>query len=70
LYARRGYRFWLSLVMFDRRVAELYAARVCGSMVLADRPASLGGAFVRHALAAPLRLRRLSVAARGLVTAV
>ena len=67
IYARRGYSFWLSLVMFDRRVAELYAARVCGSTVLADQPAPLCAALARHALAAPLRLRRLARAARGLV---
>ncbi|HEX2659070.1 MAG TPA: FAD-dependent monooxygenase, partial [Polyangia bacterium] len=66
IYARRGYSFWLSLVMFDRRVAELYAARVCGSTVLADRPATLYAALARHALAAPARLRRLSRAARAL----
>lgn len=60
LYARGGYRFWLSLVMFDRRVAELYAARVCGSMVLADNKRRLGTALARHAITAPLRLRRLT----------
>ena len=68
LYGRGDarYRFWLSLVMFDRRMTELYAARVCGSTVLADRPIQLGAAFARHAVAAPLRLRRLSRAARAL----
>ena len=68
LYGRGddSYRFWLSLVMFDRRMTELYAARVCGSTVLADRPIQLGAAFARHAVAAPLRLRRLSRAARAL----
>lgn len=70
LYGGGGdrYRFWLSLVMFDRRVTELYAARVCGSTVLADRPVQLGVALARHAVVAPLRLRRLSRAARGLAT--
>ncbi|HEY8922938.1 MAG TPA: FAD-dependent monooxygenase [Polyangia bacterium] len=60
--ARGGHRFWLSLVMFDRRVADLYAARVCGSMVLADNKRRLGAALVRHALAAPVRLRRMAAA--------
>lgn len=71
LYGRADdrYRFWLSLVMFDRRMTELYAARVCGSTVLADRPVQLGAAFARHAVAAPLRLRRLTRAARVLATA-
>ena len=70
LYGRDDgrYRFWLSLVMFDQRMTELYAARVCGSTVLADRPMQLGAAFARHAVAAPLRLRRLSRAARVLST--
>jgi flavin-dependent dehydrogenase len=69
LYGRGDarYRFWLSLVMFDRRMTELYAARVCGATVLADRPVQLGAALARHALVAPLRLRRLSRAARVLV---
>ena len=66
LYGGEHYRFWLSLVMFDRGMTELYAARVCGSTVLADRPLKLGAAFARHALIAPLRLRRLSRAARVL----
>jgi len=66
LYGGERYRFWLSLVMFDRRMTELYAARVCGSTVLADRPLRLGAALARHALTAPLRLRRLSRAARVL----
>ena len=71
LYGRADdrYRFWLSLVMFDRRMTHLYAARVCGSTVLADRPVQLGAAFARHAVAAPLRLRRLTRAARVLATA-
>lgn len=65
LYAREGYRFWLSLVMFDRKVADLYAARVCGSTVLADHKVQLGVALARHALAAPLRLRRIARATRA-----
>jgi flavin-dependent dehydrogenase len=65
LYGGDRYRFWLSLVVFDRRMAELYAARVCGSVVLADRPVQLGVALARHAVIAPLRLRRLARAARG-----
>jgi len=71
LYGRADdrYRFWLSLVMFDRRMTRLYAARVCGSTVLADRPVQLGAAFARHAVTAPLRLRRLSRAARVLAAA-
>ena len=64
LYARDGYRFWLSLVIFDRRMADLYAARVCGSVVLADHKGRLGAALARHAVAAPLRLRKMGRLAR------
>lgn len=60
LYARDGFRFWLSLVLFDARVRSMYAARVCGSSVLSDRSASLWTALVRHVVAAPLRLRRMA----------
>ena len=59
LYAPRASRLWLSLILFDRRVQELYAARVSGSEVLADRKAALLGALARHALAAPVRLARM-----------
>jgi flavin-dependent dehydrogenase len=61
LYSARGNRLWLSLVVFDRRVQEMYAARVSGSMVLADRGGQLLGALARHAISAPSRLRRLSL---------
>jgi flavin-dependent dehydrogenase len=60
LYAREGFRFWLSLVLFDARVRSMYAARVCGSSVLSDRALSLWGALARHVVAAPLRLRRMA----------
>jgi flavin-dependent dehydrogenase len=63
LYAPGGYRFWLSLVMFDAPMRALYAARVCGSAVLADKGPALLGALARHAVTAPLRLRRLARAA-------
>jgi flavin-dependent dehydrogenase len=59
LYARHGFSLWLSLILFDRRVQELYAARVSGSAVLADRKAALMGALGRHVFAAPARLAML-----------
>ncbi|MBC8132764.1 MAG: FAD-dependent monooxygenase [Deltaproteobacteria bacterium] len=65
LYGERGFRFWLSLVMFDRRVLDLYASRVCGSEVLADKTGTLLAALARHTFAAPLRLRRLKQAQKG-----
>lgn len=60
LYARRAFRYWLPLVLFDARVRALYAARVCGSLVLADRLGALLAAFLRHLCAAPFRMRRLA----------
>jgi flavin-dependent dehydrogenase len=62
LYAPRAFRYWLSLVMFDRRLQELYAARVSGSQVLADHKGALVGALARHAFAAPARLIRMQTA--------
>ena len=51
LYAPRAFKLWLSLILFDRRVQELYAARVSGSEVLADRKRALVAALARHVLA-------------------
>jgi flavin-dependent dehydrogenase len=59
LYAPRTFKLWLSLILFDRRVQELYAARVSGSEVLADRSGALLAALARHAVSAPARLVRL-----------
>ena len=66
LYARDGFAFWLSLVLFDARMRSLYAARVCGSSVLSDQPLSLWAAFARHLVAAPFRLRRMTRARAAL----
>ncbi|HVV53479.1 MAG TPA: FAD-dependent monooxygenase [Polyangia bacterium] len=65
LYAPRAFRYWLSLILFDRRVQELYAARVSGSEVLADRKRALLGALARHAVAAPVRLARMHAGGRA-----
>ncbi len=62
LYAPRAANLWLSLILFDRRVQQLYAARVSGSEVLADRGGALLGALVRHAVRAPSRMARLRAA--------
>ena len=48
LYACPDFRASLSLVMFDRTVRQLYAARVSGDIVLADRKPTLLGALGRH----------------------
>jgi flavin-dependent dehydrogenase len=62
LYAPRAFRLWLSLILFDERMQKLYAARVSGSEILADRKGALLGALGRHALLAPRRLRALGAA--------
>jgi flavin-dependent dehydrogenase len=62
LYAPRAFGLWLSLIMFDERMQQLYAARVSGSEVLADRKRELLAALGRHALHARRRMRALATA--------
>jgi flavin-dependent dehydrogenase len=59
LYAGRDYRSWLGLMLFDPRMLSLYAARVSGSEVLADRKLALLGALGRHLLHGRRRRRML-----------
>ncbi len=60
LYQRGpGWQRWMSLVLFDPDVLEMYAARVAGSEVLADQKLRLWSALVRHAGLAWSRRRRL-----------
>jgi flavin-dependent dehydrogenase len=63
LYQRGpGWRDWLALVLFDRDVLDMYAARVSGSQVLADQKLRLFRALGRHALSRRRRLRELAAA--------
>jgi geranylgeranyl reductase family protein len=48
LYGGTGWRRWLPLVLCDDRMLDLYAARVCGSLVLADHKRELVRALMRH----------------------
>jgi flavin-dependent dehydrogenase len=48
LYTGEGWRRWLPLVLCDDRMLDLYAARVCGSLVLADHKRELVKALARH----------------------
>ncbi|HET6148296.1 MAG TPA: NAD(P)/FAD-dependent oxidoreductase [Polyangia bacterium] len=64
LYPPSGFSLALSMVLFDAGVRELYAARVSGSAVLADKKPALVSALARHAVAATFRLRRLAHAER------
>ncbi|HVZ74817.1 MAG TPA: FAD-dependent monooxygenase [Polyangia bacterium] len=60
LYAPRAFPIWLSLILFDERMQQLYAARVSGSEVLADKKRELLAALGRHLVLAPKRMRALS----------
>jgi menaquinone-9 beta-reductase len=60
LYGSRGYHAWLGLVLYDRRMLELYAARVSGSEVLADRKLALVGTLARHLVLGRGRAQRLA----------
>lgn len=59
LYDGDAYRRWLSLMLFDEKLLQLYADRVAGTLVLADQNAALLGAFFRHVGAWRSRRRRL-----------
>jgi menaquinone-9 beta-reductase len=65
LYGGSGgrWRSWLSLVLYDPQVLELYAARVAGGLVLADHKLRLFGALFRHA--GQWRARRRMLATAG-----
>ena len=63
LYTPGAFALWLSLIMFDERMQRLYAARVSGSEVLADRKRELLAALGRHLLRARARMRALGTAA-------
>jgi len=60
LYTPRAFGLWLSLIMFDTRMQALYAARVSGSEVLADKKRELLAALGRHLVTARQRMRALA----------
>jgi flavin-dependent dehydrogenase len=59
LYRSRFWPSWLSLVLFDPDVLELYAARVAGGLVLADQKRRLWRALARHVFKLPARRHEL-----------
>ncbi len=65
LMYRHDWRQWLSLVLLDERMLELYAARVSGSLVLADHKRELVFALGRHVVRGRERRRALAAAAAG-----
>ncbi len=62
LYGGQGWKRWLPLVLCDSRMLDLYAARVCGSLVLADHKRGLVAALMRHLAHARSRNRALDAA--------
>ncbi len=62
LYGGRHWQRWLSLVLYDPQVIEMYAARVDGSQILADQKLRLYGALFRHLLRSRSRRRALELA--------
>src|SRR5581483_10781416 len=48
LYGTKSWRRWLAFVLTDERMLDLYAARVCGSVILADRKRELVLALLRQ----------------------
>jgi geranylgeranyl reductase family protein len=63
LYGSSAWRRWLSLVLYDDRMLELYAARVSGSLVLADHKRELLAALLRHLTQTGSRRKLLASAA-------
>jgi flavin-dependent dehydrogenase len=65
LYDGSDYRRWLALVLLDTEMLELYAARVSGTLVLADHKRYLAAALGRHLWHGRARYRQLDAAAEG-----
>lgn len=59
LYGTKRWRDWLSLVLLDEKVLEMYARRVDGTEILADQKLRLYGALCRHSFVRGRRLRAL-----------
>ena len=57
-----GWRRWLSLVLFDEKMLELYARRVCGTLILADHKPAMLSVLARHLALGRSRRRRLEAA--------
>ncbi len=65
LYRSKNWERWLSLVLYDPQVLEMYASRVDGSQILADQKLRLYKALIRHALRARRRRQQLRLAGAG-----
>ncbi|HEX2569544.1 MAG TPA: FAD-dependent monooxygenase [Polyangia bacterium] len=62
LYDGDDYRRWLALVLLDAKMLEFYAARVSGTLVLADHKRYLMAALGRHLWHGRARYRQLEEA--------
>lgn len=58
----QAWRRWLGMVLFDEALLNLYAARVAGTLVLAEQRLRLLGVLFRHALRAGDRAAQLQAA--------
>jgi flavin-dependent dehydrogenase len=67
LYRSKRWQSWLSLVLYDPDVLEMYAARVSGSEILADQKGRLWRALAKHLWR--MRGRRRKLIAAGNVPA-
>ncbi len=56
----RWWKEWLALILLDRKVLQLYAGRVDGTEILADRKWSLGWAYLGHFFKRRRRLKELA----------
>lgn len=61
-HAIGGWGRWLGMVLFDEELLDLYAARVAGTLVLAEHRARLLRVLLRHALRAGTRRAQLRAA--------
>jgi geranylgeranyl reductase family protein len=68
--AGAGWRYWLSLMLYDRDFVDMYAARVAGTTALADRKLRILLSIARHFLAVGLRRQRLAAAIDAVDAAV
>lgn len=59
IYGSRHWQDWLSLVLLDDKVLDMYARRVDGTEVLADQKGRLYAALWRHSLQRRSRLKQL-----------
>ncbi len=57
-----GWRYWLSLMLYDHGLVDLYAARVAGTAALADRRLRILLSLAAHLLVAGRRQQRLAAA--------